>query len=220
MKYLKSLVLTLLPVFMFGLMAFTLQKEDQAAVKILNDVSKTYKSYKTIKASFKVQMKSKQDNSNISQSGTLYSKGKKFKIEMSGQEIYCDGKLLWTYLQDANEVQITKYDPSKEDISPSTIFTIYQKGFISKYTGEEVSKGKTMQKIELTPKDKSKPYFKVKLSIEKTGHKINDMTVLNKNGMESRYEIISLSPNLTMTDDFFRFDAKKKPGVVVVDLSK
>lgn len=220
MKYFKSFLFVVSSFMILGLTAFTLQKEDQVAVKILNDVSKTYKSFKTIKANFKVQVKSKQDNSNISQSGTLYSKGKKFKIEMSGQEIYCDGKLLWTYLQDANEVQITKYDPSKEDISPSTIFTVYQKGFISKYTGEEVSKGKTMQKIELTPKDKSKPYFKVKLSIEKTGHKINDMTVLNKNGMESRYEIISLSPNLAMDDSFFKFDAKKKPGVVVVDLSK
>lgn len=201
-------------------LSFTLQKDDQAAVKILNDVSKTYKNFKTIKASFKVQIKSKQDNSNISQSGTLYSKGKKFKIEMSGQEIYCDGKTLWTYLSDANEVQITKYDPGKEDISPSNIFTVYQKGFISKFAGEENVKGKTIQKIELTPKDKSKPYFKVKLSIEKQGHRISDMTVLNKNGMESKYEIINFSPNLAMDESLFRFDAKKKPGVIVVDLTK
>jgi outer membrane lipoprotein-sorting protein len=220
MKHLKSLLITLTALLFVSLSAFTLQKEDQAAIKILNDVSKTYKSFKTIKANFKVQVKSKQDNSNISQSGVLYSKGKKFKIEMSGQEIYCDGKFLWTYLEDANEVQITKYDPNKEDISPSTIFTIYQKGFVSKYSGEDVAKGKTIQKIELTPKDKGKPYFKVKLSIEKTGHRINDMTVMNKNGMESRYEIVTLSPNLAMSDDLFKFDAKKKPGVVVVDLSK
>lgn len=212
------------PTFLFLLAflfssAFLLQ-EDQAATKILNEVSKTYKSYKTIKASFKINIRNKQDNSSVSQGGTLYSKGKKFKIEMSGQEIYCDGKFLWTYLADANEVQITKYDPSREDISPSTIFTVYQKGFNSKFMGEESAKGKTFQKIELTPKDKSKPYFKVKLSIEKTGHKISDMTVLNKNGMESKYEIVSFSPNLNMSDNMFKFDAKTKPGVAVVDLTK
>ncbi len=151
MKTIKPFIyLSLFLIFVIS-NAFVSQGDDQAAVKILNDVSRTYKGYKTIKANFKINIKSKQDNSTISQSGTLYSKGKKFKIEMSGQEIYCDGKLLWTYLADANEMQITKYDPGKEDISPSTIFTLHQKGFNSKYAGEEIIKGKTIQKIEFYP---------------------------------------------------------------------
>jgi outer membrane lipoprotein carrier protein len=218
MKNIKPLIyLSFLFIFVIS-NAFVSQGDDQVAVKILNDVSRTYKGYKTIKASFKINIKSKQDNSSISQSGTLYSKGKKFKIEMSGQEIYCDGKFLWTYLADVNECQATKYDPGKEDISPSTIFTLHQKGFNSKYAGEEIQKGKTMQKIELTPKDKAKPYFKVKLLVEKVGHKISEMTVLSKNGMESKYEITAFTPNLNMNDNVFKFDAKTKPGVVIIDL--
>lgn len=55
---------------------------------------------------------------------------------MDGQEIYCDGKTMWTYLKDANEVQISNYNPKSSDINPSEIFTVYEKGFLSKFIGE------------------------------------------------------------------------------------
>ena len=92
--------------------------QDQQAQKILNDVSRTYKSYKTIKAKFKINILSKQGQGTFSQAGTLYLKGKKFRITMADQEIYCDGKLLWTYFKEENEVQITKYDPKDQEIKP------------------------------------------------------------------------------------------------------
>ncbi len=217
----KSVLLVFISfLFISSLSSFMMQKDDVVATKILGEVSKKYKSYKTIKAGFKVTMKSKQDQANVTQSGTLFLKGKKFRIDMSGQEIYCDGKTLWTYLSDANEVQITKYDPGKNEISPSSIFTIYQKGFIYKYTGEETIKGKSVQKIELSPKDKAKPYFKVKLSVDKLGHNINYMTVFNKNGLESKYEITSFTPNSEISENTFKFDPKTKPNVVVIDLTR
>ena len=50
---------------------------DKAASQILDKVSKNYKSYKTIKASFKIKIFNKQDKSSQSEKGTLYVKGKK-----------------------------------------------------------------------------------------------------------------------------------------------
>ena len=113
-----------------------------------------------------------------------------------------------------------EYDPDAQDINPSEIFTIYKKGFNYKYAGETVVGGKKIQKIELTPQDKSKPYFKVKLDIEKASYKINNMSVLSKNGINSDYAITTFSSNLTMNDTFFKFDEKTKPGVVIIDLTK
>lgn len=194
--------------------------QDATATRILNNVSRTYQTYKTIKAGFSITINNTQTKSKIKQNGILYLKGKKFKITLSDQEIYCDGKLMWTYFKEENEVQITKYDPNAQDINPSEIFTIYEKGFNYKYAGEKIVGGKTVQKIELTPQDKSKPYFKVKLDIDKASYKINNMSVLSKNGINSDYVITSFSSNLTMNDTFFKFDEKSKPGVVVIDLTK
>jgi outer membrane lipoprotein carrier protein len=191
---------------------------DKAASQILDKVSKNYKSYKSIKASFKIKIFNKQDKSSQSEKGTLYVKGKKFRVEMDGQEIYCDGKTMWTYLKDANEVQISNYNPKSSDINPSEIFTVYEKGFLSKFIGEGKKGSVVTEQIELTPTDKKKPFFKVKLTIDKVAKKIMDMTVMNKNGVESLYEITSFSPNMKMDDTFFKFDKKSKPGVVEIDL--
>lgn len=212
--------IALITVFMVST-AFT--QQDQKATKILNDVSKTYKSYKTIKAKFTIEVVNKQNSgSSFSQSGTLFLKGKKFRINMDDQEIYCDGKKLYTYFKGAgqNECQITDYDPNDQDINPSEIFTLYQKGFKYRFISESTRNGVKIANIELTPDDKSKPYYKVKLNVDQKANKIIDMTVLNKNGMESTYEITSFSPNLPISDTFFKFNEKEHPGVVVIDLSK
>ena len=127
---------------------------------------------------------------------------------------------MWTYFKEENEVQITKYDPNAQEINPSEIFTIYQKGFNYKYIGESIISGKTVQKIEMTPTDKTKPYFKVKLNIEKASNKITNMSVYNKNGIRSNYAITSFKSNLPISDGFFKFDPKTKPGVIEIDLRK
>lgn len=191
---------------------------DKDASRILKKVSKNYRSYKTIKASFKIKIFNKQEKSSQSEKGTLFVKGKRFRIEMDGQEIYCDGKTMWTYLTDANEVQISNYNPKSSDINPSEIFTVYERGFLSKFIGEGKRGNVVTEQIELTPTDKKKPFFKIKLTIDKVAKKIIDMTVFNKNGVESLYEITEFSPNINIEDSYFKFDKKLKPGVVEIDL--
>lgn len=212
----KFLFLTTISILFFITSAFV--NSDKDAGKILEKVSKNYKSYKTIKANFKIKIINKQNKSSQSEKGILYVKGKKFRVEMDGQEIYCDGKTMWTYLKDVNEVQISDYNAKKTDINPSEIFTVYEKGFLFKFIGEGKKGNIVTQQIELTPTDKKKPFFKVKLTIDKMAKKILDMTVLNKNGIESLYEITDFSPNLNLEDSFFKFDKKTKPGVVEIDL--
>jgi len=194
--------------------------QDQKANAILATVSKTYKSYKTIKAGFRISIDNQQTNSKINQKGTLYLKGKKFRIDMSDQEIYCDGNKMWTYFKEENEVQIAKYDPNQQDINTSEIFTNYKKGFKSKYIGEVLKGNVKVQKIELIPDDRNKPYFKVKLEIEKATHKISSMQILNKNGLVTNYSITSFDGNVDISDSFFKFDSRSKPGVVEIDLTK
>ena len=132
---LSYLSLLLILVFLFFLSS-AFVTVDKEANRILDKVSRNYKSYKSIKAAFKIKILNKQDKSAQTEKGTLFVKGKKFKVEMDGQDIYCDGKTMWTYLKDANEVQISTYNPKNNDINPSEIFTVYEKGFLSKFIGE------------------------------------------------------------------------------------
>ncbi|MFB1002543.1 MAG: outer membrane lipoprotein carrier protein LolA [Bacteroidia bacterium] len=130
----------------------------------------------------------------------------------------CDGKLIWTYLEDANEVQISKFNAKEMDINPSEIFTIYEKGFMHKYAGQVTNGTKTLDVVELIPTDKNKGYFKVKLGIDKLANKVKEMSVYSKNGLVTTYIITKFEPNVNMNDSYFKFNAKDKPGVIEIDL--
>lgn len=194
------------------------ETQDNKSNEILNKLSKTYKTYKSVKASFTVTIFNKKSNTKVRQTGQLYQKGKKFRVNMSGQEIYCDGKTIWTYIEGANEVQVSKFDAKSMDINPSEIFTIYEKGFVHKYGGQKVVGTKTLDIVELIPTDKSKGYFKVKLGIDKLANKVKEMVVYSKNGLETTYAINKLDANLPINDSYFKFNTKDKPGVIVIDL--
>jgi outer membrane lipoprotein-sorting protein len=215
----KSLILlSILSLVLVNPINSVSEPNDNQSTQILNKLSKTYKTYKSIKASFSLSIKNKQTNTSVKQTGTLYQKGKKFRVNMSGQEIFCDGKTIWTYLKDANEVQISKFDAKTMDINPSEIFTIYEKGFMHKYAGQ-VSKGsRTLDVIELTPTDKNKGYFKVKLGIDKLANKVKEMSVYSKNGIITTYVITKFEPNVAISESYFKFNAKDKPGVIEIDL--
>jgi outer membrane lipoprotein-sorting protein len=202
----------------FVLIFFNAYAQGNKSGEILKKVSKTYKSYKTVKAGFTIEIKSKQSSRKSVQKGTIFIKGKRFKVDMAGQEIYCDGKTVWTYLEGANEVQISKFDESQMEVSPSNIFTIYEKGFLHKFTGTSLEGGVKYSKIELTPVDKKKPFFKVKLKIDERNNKISSMKILAKNGTTTTYKITSFEGNLPINDSFFKFDPKRKPGVTEIDL--
>ncbi|HAH57210.1 MAG TPA: gliding motility protein, partial [Bacteroidales bacterium] len=82
------------------------------AQTILDEVSARTKSYKTIRIEFEYTMVNKAQNINDSFKGVLISKGDRYKLTFSGQDIISDGKTSWTYLKDANEVQINTANSS------------------------------------------------------------------------------------------------------------
>jgi len=98
----NTLITALLLLFTFSLSAQT----DTKAQKILNDVSAKTKSYNSIRIEFTYKMENTAQKINDSYKGVLISKGNKYKLTVSGQDVISDGKTVWTYLKDANEVQV------------------------------------------------------------------------------------------------------------------
>jgi outer membrane lipoprotein-sorting protein len=192
--------------------------KDKSADRLLAVVSKRYKNFKSIKADFVYAVENKAQQASEKQKGTLYVKGNSFRLDIAGQEITCDNKTVWTFSKDANEVQISEYKPKENAIRLDDIFTMYGKGFLYKIAEEKKESGRDVVIVELTPKDKKKNFFKIKLSIDKANQSINKSMVYDKNGTIHTYTITNQVPNLKLAEDFFSFDVKKHPGVEVVDL--
>jgi outer membrane lipoprotein-sorting protein len=138
---------------------------------------------------------------------------------MSGLEIFSDGKTSWSYDKSANEVTVNGVDGGGSSMTPQKLFTnFYDKDFFYKLNGEKKMAGKTVQEIEMTPTDKTRPFHKVYVYVDKAASTIYSAKFLEKSGNRYSYTISSLKPNATVTDAQFAFDKKKYPGVEVVDL--
>jgi outer membrane lipoprotein carrier protein len=196
------------------------EQVDKKAKLILDELSAKTKSYSTIKADFSFSVINKENKNTDTQNGSLFLKGDKYKLEIKGQEITSDGKTVWTYLKDANEVQLNNVDPNVADaLNPSTIFTMYEKGFKYKFDKEEVINGATIQTILLYPLNPDKKKFHtVKLMIDKAKKQITAMKVSMKDGNTYSYVIKNFTPNTEIKDNIFVFDKKAHPGVEEVDL--
>ena len=194
-------------------------KSDPDAKKILDEVSAKFKTYKSVQAKFSLKIENSTGKTVGTKAGSLAMKGVKYHISVTGQEIFCDGANVSTYDKSANEVTITKLDPTVNTLTPQKIFTdFYDKDFLYKLNGESTVGTKTLQEIELTPTDKTKPFFKVLVYIDKATKTISSTKVFEKTGDKYTYSISSVNTKAVISDDQFTFDAKKYPGAEVVDL--
>ncbi|MFM2327564.1 MAG: hypothetical protein RIR31_1766, partial [Bacteroidota bacterium] len=132
-------------------------QSDPAAKKILDGVSAKFKSFKSVTAKFALKMENGAGKGMGAKTGTVYMKGTKYRISVTGQEIFCDGSNVWTFDKSSNEVTVSKLDPTNNTITPQKLFTnFYDKDFLYKLNSEV----KGIQEVELTPIDKSKPFHK------------------------------------------------------------
>lgn len=199
--------------------AITFGQQDAKAQEILKAVSAKFKSFKSYKANFTIIIENSRDKSREVQKGTIYIKGNKYKLEIAGQDVISDGKTRWTYVKDANEVQIDVQKTDDASISPTNIFTIYEKGWQSKYTGDAKDKTNTYAQIELVPSDaKNKNIFKIKLSINKNDKSISSAKMLDKNGGIQTINVEKISPDAASDDNIYVFNKSNYPSAEIVDL--
>ena len=217
-KIFSSLVLLLTIVFtVHAQVPKGMGSSDPEAKKVLDGVSAKFKNYKSVQAKFLLKIENASGKSLGTKTGTVYMKGTKYRIKVTGQEIYCDGSNIWTYDKASKEVTINKIDPSANSITPQKLFTnFYDKDFLYKLNGSVPMNGKTMQEVELTPIDKTKAFHKVLVYVDKSV--INTTKVFEKTGNRYTYSVNNMATNGNITDATFVFDSKQYPGVEVVDL--
>lgn len=192
---------------------------DPAAKAILDGVSAKFKTFKSVKASFSYKAENAAGKQLSAKTGTLTMKGTKYRVSFGGQEIFCNGTTVWNYDKAANEVTISNLDASSGMITPQKLFTnFYDKDFLYMLNGEKKVGNKVLQEIEMTPVDKSKPFHKVYLLIDKAAKTIYSTKVLEKAGNRYSYTVSNMNTTTVPADSEFVFDKKKYPGVEEVDL--
>ncbi|MFT4061752.1 MAG: outer membrane lipoprotein carrier protein LolA [Edaphocola sp.] len=198
--------------------SFNAAAQDAKAKAILDKVSAKFKSMGSLKANFKLDLFDAKGKSKGTKSGTFLMKGNKYSVDLGGQQIKSDGKSVWTYLPANKEVQVTAYDPNAQAISPDKLFSgSYTRDYKSTYEGEKNVAGKKVDVIGLVPIT-ARAFKKVTLYVDKVSTMITGGVMLDKNGGSYGYTISGVTPNSKVSDAEFAWDAKKHPGVEVIDL--
>lgn len=194
-------------------------KNDPAAKAILDGVSAKFKTYTTVQATFTYKVENAAGKALSTKTGSIKMKGTKYYITFNGQEIFCNGTTVWNYDKAANEVTISKLESSSGMITPQKLFTnFYDKDFLYLLNGEKKVGNKTVQEIEMTPVDKSKPFHKVYVQVDKAAKTIYSTKVLENEGNRYTYTVNTMKTNQAIADTQFTFDKSKYPGVEEVDL--
>ncbi|MDO9000920.1 MAG: outer membrane lipoprotein carrier protein LolA [Bacteroidota bacterium] len=197
--------------FVCGSIILSAQDQDPKAKAILDDLSKTTKAYKTITADYSFTILNKEKKQVEKQAGKVQIKGNKFKLEIPGNTIVCDGKTLWNYSKDAKEVTIKDFDVDNDDqLNPSKIFTIYETGYKFKYDKEEKVGVAMCHVIDLYPsvKPEKKKFHTAKIYVDKVKKQVTKLVMIMKDGGQNVYDIKTLKPNLEIADIVFVFDTK------------
>ena len=217
----KIILVTVKKLLLIILSLVTLASNAQSGTPadvLIAKINKRYKKFKSIKADFTYAIESKAEKINEKQKGNIVIKGNKFRLDIAGQIIICDNKTQWTYSKEINEVNIQNYKPKEGILKLDDIFTMYNKGFVSKISETIKEAGRELTIIELVPKDKKKKFFKIKLFVEKNNQQIIKSIVFDKNGSIHTYTITNQIPNIKFEDGFFVFNAQKYPNVEVNDM--
>jgi outer membrane lipoprotein-sorting protein len=212
----KKILSLLLALMMFVNLANA--QQDPKAGKILDQMSQKYRSMKAFKATFAQTLENPSAKVKETMEGDILVSGPKYRLAVSGQEVINDGKLMWTYLKDVNEVTITENDAEAEAMSPSKIFDMYKKGYKYAYAGTEKQGAEVFDVIEMAPEDRNNPIFKVRLHINQKDKSLKSWQMFRNNGNRYTYTIKNFQANPQLASDAFTFNKAKHKGVQVVDL--
>ena len=192
-------------------------QKDQKATDFLDQVSARTKSYNSIKVDFSYKMENSKAKIKEEKFGTLLLSGDKYQMQASGQTVICDGKTIWTFMPETNEVQVNSLDAKDEALTPSKLLSNYNTNFKSKLISDKSNTDPNCTVVELIP-NSPKNYTRAVLAVDKTRLQIKYFMIYDKNGNIFTYTITRFQTNVQINPGDFTFDPKKYPGIEVIDM--
>lgn len=213
----KNILFTgFLLIFFIGVQA----QQNTDARQILDEVSKKTRSFKSISASFVFTLENEQMDIYEQNEGSVKLKGQKYVVELPdiGIKVFSDGKTVWNYMEDGNQVTISNMEESGSELmDPSSIFTIYEKGFQSKLIGDKKLGNEVFHEIELYPDSGEQDVSKIILLIGKADKMIKSALLYGTDGNTYGIEVTKMDTTADLPDSWFVFNSSDYGDVEIID---
>ena len=195
-------------VLLFATQAVSAQNNAEAIIRLMVN---QMKSHKNVEMTYKYQV-STEGITTENQQGKGWLQGEAYKVEMVEQQIISDGKTIWNYLIDEEEVMISNATEGVDN-TPLKLLTSLDENYAATLTGMD-AQGNAV--IELAnPKGQ---YKRVTLRVNANKLSINSLDVYMEDGTKLTITMEEMKFDQDLDKDFFTFDAKKHPKVDVIDM--
>lgn len=193
---------------LFVTQAVTAQNNAEALIRLMVN---QMKSHKNVELDYKYQIGT-EGLSTDAQQGKAWLQGEAYKVEMVEQQIISDGKTIWTYLVDEEEVMVSNATEG-EDNTPLKLLTSLDKNYVATLTNIDTQGNAT---IELAnPKGQ---YKRVTLKMNAMKAALKSADIYLEDGTKVAVTVKEMKYDQELDDKFFTFDTKKHPNVDVIDM--
>lgn len=148
--------------------------------------------------------------------GSIILKGEKFVLDCGGIKSWFDGKTLWSYVEENEEVNVSS--PTNDElqaINPYMMLGMYRNGFNYVYAGEKNRNGTACKEVVMTP-EKNQDVKRIVVDVNSKMEPVY-ICIEGYNGEKQEIEIRKYLPKKT-DDSMFFFDKAKYPKVEIIDL--
>lgn len=180
----------------------------QTARQVLDRAAAEFKKTQCVTAEFELSTGGGHDT------GTIILQGQKFKTTTSGTTIWFDGKTMWTYVHDNEEVNVSEpTDSQVARINPYSFLNMYKQGYDVAFGGST----STDYEVVLTATNSKASIQKAILRIKRTDY-TPLYVMMGTARADVEISVTSYKKTQKQPDATFRFDKQKYPKVEVVDL--
>ncbi len=194
---------------LFVTQAVTAQNNTEALIRVLvNQV----KSHQNMEMKFSYQISPDEKTLIDALKGKAWLQGEAYKIELAEQQTISDGKTIWSYLVDDEEVLVSNATEGTDN-TPLKLLTSLDKSYAATLTNID-AQGNAV--IELAnPKGQ---YKRITLKINAKKTELKNVDIYMEDGSKVMITIEEMKFDQQLDDNFFTFDAKKHPNVDVIDM--
>jgi outer membrane lipoprotein-sorting protein len=191
-------------------------QKDPEAVRVLEEFSRKAASAPSVKIDFTVDANDTREGDITTVSGSAVIVGDSYRVTTDDNVILSDGKAVWNYLPDVNEVTITEPDPEEGSFMarPSLLFSMYEKGYKVRLLEQSAKEWV----IDLYPEDINVSLVRIRLKIGKTLYDLRTAEYRTKDGMTVTLTADKYDLSFRPAPGYFTFNPADYKGVEVIDM--
>ena len=193
----------------FAAQAVSAQNNAEKIIRVMVD---QMRSHKNVEMVFNYQISPDGKTLGESEKGHAWLQGEAYKIEMTDQQTISDGKTIWSYLIDDEEVMVSNASEGTDN-TPLKLLTSLDESYVATLSGIDA---KGIATIELAnPKGQ---YKRVTMKVDTKKTELKSADIYLEDGNKFIIKVEEMKYDQKLDDKFFTFEEAKHPEVDVIDM--